>query len=116
MALVAMVANLCVAMTTVSTATASDSETPTCCCGDGCACGPGCLCSVSPADPSESRPEVPAPAAPAMKLIPLAMPRPGVERLATVASDLDRPRPATSARPVDRGQREIRLRTGICTT
>jgi hypothetical protein len=116
LAIVAMVVNLCAGVASVPTATAAVPDAPACCCGEACACGPGCACSVAPADPAESRPEVPAPTAPAGKLVPLAMPGRGVERPATIASELDRAGPTTRSRPVDGGQREIRLRTGICTT
>lgn len=116
LAIVAMAANLCLGMSPAPTATAGAPEAPACCCGEACACGPGCACSVAPADPAESRPELPAPTAPATKFVPLAMPARGVERLVAIASDLDRPAPARRGQPVDGGQRQIRLRTGICTT
>jgi hypothetical protein len=113
LAIVAMAANLCLGLSPAPTATAGVAETPACCCGEACACGPGCACAVAPV---ESRPEPPAPNAPATKLVPLAMPARGVERLVAIASDLDRPAPARHGQPIDGGQRQIRLRTGICTT
>ncbi len=116
LAIVAMAANLCLGLSPAPTATAGAAETPACCCGEACACGPGCACAVAPADPTESRPELPAPTAPAIKLLPLAMPARGVERLVAIVSGPDRSAPAARGRPLDGGQREMRLRTGICTT
>jgi len=116
LAILAMVAHLCVGMANPRTAAAAEPDTPACRCGDACACGEGCACAVAPADPAESRPEVPAPAGPAIKLVSLPMPERGVAPIPAADSGLDRPARSDRTRPVACGQRAIRLRTGICTT
>ncbi len=116
LAIFAMAANLCVGMAAAGHGIESPAEAPSCCCGDGCACGPACACSVAPADPDEHLPETPAPSVNAAKPIPLAMTTDRTMPLASPATRTGATSPPCSAGVPACGQRETRLRTGICTT
>jgi hypothetical protein len=116
LAILAMAGNLCVGTAASRSATERPADAPSCCCGEGCACGPACACSVAPADPAEHLPEAPAPKASGPKLVPLAMPARPTASVLVLAPTADDDAPAVTVRPLASGQRETRLKTGICTT
>jgi hypothetical protein len=117
LAILAMAGNLCVGTAASRSATERPADAPSCCCGEGCACGPACACSVAPADPAEHLPEAPAPNASGPKLVPLAMPARPTASVLVLAPTADDDAPAAAmVRPLASGQRETRLKTGICTT